>query len=375
MPRKAKGARLYLDRSRGQYVIRDGTKKRGTGCSAGELEAAQKALAAYLAEKYTPVKDSRPSIVTVDDVITFYSNEIIPKQRSASTSAYAADRILDWWSGKSLSEVKRSTCKAYADFRTSQKLPQAKRGAALEKRISAETARRELTVLRAAINAYHAETPLDAVPVVTLPEAAPPRARWLTRAEAARFLRTARKHPDKAARRALIRFFILGIYSGTRSGAIRELCWMPNVMGGWVDLTAGVLHRRAESVAETKKRRPPIKIPRRLLGHLQRWHEIDTHPRQDSSPLPVQVVHVSGETVLKQRRSWEWVRDKAGLGPEVVPHILRHTAATWLMQSGATQWDAANFLGMSPEVLWDVYGHHHPDFQKDVADRVGRKPK
>jgi hypothetical protein len=25
---------------------------------------------------------------------------------------------------------------------------------------------------------------------------------------------------------------------------------------------------------------------------------------------------------------------------------------------------------MSPEVLERVYGHHHPDFQRDVAERV-----
>jgi hypothetical protein len=40
------------------------------------------------------------------------------------------------------------------------------------------------------------------------------------------------------------------------------------------------------------------------------------------------------------------------------------------MQSGANVWDAAGWLGMSPEVLEQVYGHHHPDFQADVAERM-----
>jgi hypothetical protein len=40
------------------------------------------------------------------------------------------------------------------------------------------------------------------------------------------------------------------------------------------------------------------------------------------------------------------------------------------MQHGSDIWDAAGYLGMSPEVLERVYGHHHPDFQSDVADRM-----
>jgi integrase len=42
-------------------------------------------------------------------------------------------------------------------------------------------------------------------------------------------------------------------------------------------------------------------------------------------------------------------------------NVLRHTAATWLMQSGTDPWEAAGFLGMSVEMLLERYGHHHPD--------------
>jgi hypothetical protein len=40
------------------------------------------------------------------------------------------------------------------------------------------------------------------------------------------------------------------------------------------------------------------------------------------------------------------------------------------MQQGSDIWDAAGYLGMSPELLERVYGHHHPDFQSDVAARM-----
>ena len=39
----------------------------------------------------------------------------------------------------------------------------------------------------------------------------------------------------------------------------------------------------------------------------------------------------------------------AELSKEVTPHILRHTAATWLMQAGVDLWEAAGFLGITVE--------------------------
>ena len=38
--------------------------------------------------------------------------------------------------------------------------------------------------------------------------------------------------------------------------------------------------------------------------------------------------------------------------------------------AGRRHLGAAGYLGMSPEVLERVYGHHHPDFQSDVADKM-----
>lgn len=376
MSRRAKGPRLYLDPAERVWVIRDGTRKRRTGCREDERQRAEEALASYIAEKYEPVCDSRPNRVLVADVLKFYLTTIAPNHKSMATTAYSVDRLLDWWSARPLSDVKRSTCAEYVHHRRAQPLPQAKYGDALKKRVSAETARRELTMLRAAIHAYHAENVLDSVPVVTLPESSQPRQRWLTRPEAALLIRTARLHPEAPARSALIRFILISLYTGTRSGSVRSLQWMPNTNGGWVDLTAGVMHRRGTDDRETKKRRPPLRIPIRLIGHLRRWHAIDARgavaPTSERPPV-LHVIHQSGKPVASQRRAWEWARSRSGLGVDVVPHILRHTCATWMMQGGADLWEAAGFLGMSPDMLWEVYGHHHPDFQRNLAEAIGRR--
>ena len=81
----------------------------------------------------------------------------------------------------------------------------------------------------------------------------------------------------------------------------------------------------------------------------------------------VYVVHYYGRPVKKLRRSWSAICVAAGLGHEVVPHTLRHTAATWLMPAGVVVFEAAGFLSMSSETLLEVYGHHHPDFQNQAA--------
>jgi integrase len=58
----------------------------------------------------------------------------------------------------------------------------------------------------------------------------------------------------------------------------------------------------------------------------------------------------------------------------VTPHTLRHTAATWGIQRGVSIWEMAGFLGMSPQILSTVYGHHSPDFQENAAEALSRKP-
>ena len=66
------------------------------------------------------------------------------------------------------------------------------------------------------------------------------------------------------------------------------------------------------------------------------------------------------------------VRD-AGLDPDITPHWLRHTCATWLMEAGVDMWDAAAFTGMTVAVLEAHYAHHRPDYQAAQTAAIGRK--
>ncbi len=370
MPRPAKGARLWFDKNAKLWFIRDGSLKRGTGCSLEERAGAEEKLKFYIAKKYEPPKDRRAAGLLVADILTYYARNVAPGQKS-DASSYAIERLVEWWGPRAVSEVKTSTCKAYVEHRMSQPIRQAIK-AKIPKMTSQETARRELTVLRAAINAWHAETPFDALPVVTLPKQSPPRNRWLTRTEVARLLHATRKLEDKDAGRALRRFIIVSIYTATRSGAVRRLGWLPNTLGGHIDFDAGVIHRRGEDDEETRKRRPPARIPDRIAGNLRRWRSEDMRQTNDHDPIPF-VIHFRGSPVASQRRSWAAACKIAGLGNEVTPHILKHTAITWMMRSGIDPWDVSGYAGTSLKMIEEVYGHHHPEFQGDVANRIGKR--
>ena len=53
--------------------------------------------------------------------------------------------------------------------------------------------------------------------------------------------------------------------------------------------------------------------------------------------------------------------------PGVTAHVLRHTAASWMVQSGIPIAKVAVYLGNSQAMVEQVYGHHAPDFLDDAA--------
>jgi integrase len=53
----------------------------------------------------------------------------------------------------------------------------------------------------------------------------------------------------------------------------------------------------------------------------------------------------------------------SGIDKHVTPHTLKHTAATWIVQGGASLWDAAGFLATSVRTMERVYAHHAPEHQ------------
>ena len=68
-------------------------------------------------------------------------------------------------------------------------------------------------------------------------------------------------------------------------------------------------------------------------------------------------VDFNGKPVASIKKCFKSAVGLARLSGKVTPHTLRHTTATWLMQRGVPVWEAADFLGMSAEVLLSTYRH------------------
>jgi integrase len=84
-------------------------------------------------------------------------------------------------------------------------------------------------------------------------------------------------------------------------------------------------------------------------------------------------VEFNGEPVGSVRKAFARAVADAQLAPKVTPHTLRHTAITWALQGGATVWEAAEFFGVSQEIIDRVYGHHCPARHKNVGIALTRR--
>ena len=404
MPRPSKGARLVWRkeyrkrdgslRSKEGWYIEDAGKRYPTGCGKSELEEAQRQLGEYITEKHQPARERRrdPDQVRVSDVVMVYSEDVVaanPSPLYRKDTASRLDAILDFFGDKTLADITGALCREYIDgpAKGGRKLPTRSMG------------RRQLEDLRAAINHYHGERYVTTVPKIVLPAKSEPRHRWLTRDEAARLLWAAwtmrqswKGQPsDRRTGRHVTRFILTGLYTGTRSAAICGAAIKPTPGRGWVDLDRGVFFRRASDAVETKKRQPPALIPDRLLTHMRRWArtpvEIKTKRRCKSRTIGRMIAHDyvvewQGAPVRSVRRAFKTACEIAGLGwydeedvfqTDVTPHVLRHTAATWLMKNGVELSKAADYLGMTEAVLRKHYYHHHPDFQAEAAAAIVAK--
>lgn len=366
MPRRSKDPRLWLQPARKDgkgnvieqavWVIREGSTKRSTGCGPGEIEQATEALRDYLNAKPTQrARNCDPASVSVADVVAIYAEDVVSRHARPKETAARLNRILDFFGHKTLAFLNKKACDEYVKMR------------------GAGVARRELEDLRAAVR-HHWEAGLCiALTPVVLPNRGEGRQRWLMRNEAAHFLRTARrlrqtqfgKKTDRATAQHVAQFFLVGLYTGTRAGAICGAALdQPTIGRSWIDLENGIFYRQAIGRRKKKnKQQTPVRLPPRLLAHLRRWKrkKISIHS----------VIEWNGKPVKRINKAFRSVRRAAGFGDDVVPHTLRHTCATWLAQRGVPAWEAAGFLGMTEQTFIDVYGHHHPDHQKNAVNAFG----
>jgi integrase len=127
---------------------------------------------------------------------------------------------------------------------------------------------------------------------------------------------------------------------------------MPTIGRGYVDLDRGIFVRKAMGTKENNKRQPTVDLPPRLLAHMRRWKRLGISNHS--------VVEWQGKPVLRVSKGWKNVRVRAGLGPDVTPHTLRHTAISWYLRAGVAISDVSDYCGVSEAIIRKHYKHHMP---------------
>lgn len=292
-------------------------------------------------------------------------------------------------------DVTTAKCKEFIEWRMTLPDARYKKGNPDAPLATEASAREDLYDLKMAIDLYADEHALAWHPEVYLPKAGPGRTRWLRPAEIDRIYwairgriwdhaangwktetvadedgnvvtrRVLRGAETIQARKTLRRFVFIGLTTGTRNTAMRELRWHITDKGGCFDLDGGLIHRRGFGLDPNKgKRRHTSRISDRTVATLRRWREADLAAGID------RIVHkIDGSPYERSPACiWRSTMEDAGLGTDVVPHTLRHTAATMLRIASVDVRKAADLLGMSVQTMVRVYGQWTLEGQEEAAE-------
>ena len=209
------------------------------------------------------------------------------------------------------------------------------------------TIRLEMSLLRASWN--HAvkkrRIATTDLPILDpLPDASPPRDRWLKDDEVKRLFAAAK------GKYRIELFLWLALETAARRTAILELRWEQ------VDWETGVIHYLPAGQVQTKKRRASVPISAALRPVLLRAYEERTTPYVLGRPSPIR------EALIATAK-------EAGVAG-VTPHVLRHTAATRMARAGVPLWLIAKVLGNTVEQVENVYAKHSPEMLVSAVEAI-----
>lgn len=205
------------------------------------------------------------------------------------------------------------------------------------------TVLREIGVLRAALAWARRHRRIADAPAICNPvPTPPPRQRWLSRDEGRALI--------AACRAPHVRLFIvLGLMTLARTGAILDAKWSQ------IDWDRGIIDY---GQGHGNKRRAIVPLNDDAIGALR------AAKTMASSAF---IIEYRGMRVRAIKNGFSAARRRAGLGPEVTPHVLRHSGASWLVEAGVPDEEVARMLGDTADMVRRVYGHFSPTYLRRAA--------
>ena len=318
MPRPNPGPRLALVRdkrvTRAMWIIRwtEGGRKleKSTGCDAADPGGAQAFFENWLSERRRAARTGPGD----PDQVRVAAKEHGSEVSSPTTLAASIEPLIAFFGGGTVATMTPERAKEYWIWRRMHSICGLDRARTevevVERGVGDGTIIRELAgALRPAIR-HAIEQRRLALGEYYIPVPAAPAGRdyWITRSEAARLLWQTRR--DWRARLHLPLYTLIALYTGARRGAILNLTWPQ------IDLVRGIINFNPPGRAQTKKRRPIIRVPRSLLAALRRAHRRATCEH---------VIAYEGKSVASVKTAFNSAAERAGI-PRFTSHTLRHTA-------------------------------------------------
>lgn len=271
-----------------------------------------------------------------------YEQQRGPKTRSPDTIKYHRKHLDKYFGDLQPQHISNRTLENYADERRRQGK---RRGNDIIKEpISDGTVLREIGTLRAALRFAANERWIPSMMELEAPVPKPPPCDlWLTKTEVRKLIACA-KSPH-------IKLFILAALStAARSGAILDLKWEG------VDFERMLINYGR---GHGNKKRTVAPMNKGLFEALAQAHKAK---RSDW------VIEIYGRRIKSVKGAFRRLTIECGI--DATPHVLRHTAATWLVMDGVPIAEIARLLGDSEKTVEKVYGKHSPTYLKRAVDAL-----
>ncbi len=302
------------------------TKRVSTGTT--DWDEAEQFRAQFIAGLSNAAPQAEP---TIGYLLERYRNEHGPTTRCLETIDYHLKALLPFFGQLLPSHVTNKLLIQYAS----------------ESQNSSGTILRQLRTLSAAMHYAEGNKWIGPVPRFAMPVSAPPpRDLWLTREQVGLLIEKA-KSPH-------IRLFILfAVSTAARSGAILELTWQQiDFEKRLIDFGRGWGKKRRSVVPMNEDVYTALCIAKELA---QTDHVIEFNCK------PLNSIKGAFRKLCKEANI------------EASPHVLRHTAATWLVMDGVPLREVARLLGNSEKMVEEVYGKHSPDYLRRAVNALSLK--
>lgn len=301
-----------------------------------DLQAAKIKLWEWFA-KYGRVGKQEAHDTALEIVLVRYYQQHAAETPSAEMARIALAYWSDFFDGATVSEVTPARQREFVAWLKARRAPP----------LSDGYVKRVLTVGKSALNRAYKEGEIDTVPFIIPGQDGEPRDQELSVAESIALWDAAEMPHERM-------YLALAYSTLARPEAILGL------HRSFVDFDRRLLTQNPPGRRQTRKFRPVVPVGDFLLPWLE---------QADAGAL----VSWRGNEIASFKTAWRKMRVRAGLPPETVPKVIRHTMATHLRAENVPEAEIQGMLGHKAySGRTEVYARYRPDYLGHAVVAIDR---